>query len=241
MKLISMTKYRLHRYFYSSRPVFPLIITICFLGIMYSMKPVDICSSYLLSGVFQFVLLTFVALSMSGSEETSEEQLLLLHGNTWRAYCVSREMTLCMISFLYGALLAFVPIFLNCINRFSLCKRILLFSDVAAGTMIIIGSGLAGIAIGDMLHPRIMSDRKMAVVAAVGLMILSIAKDAVIEKYRFLTVFGIVLPSVMKPARDLGNGDYFELRPVIVFLFWMLFYYLMVAVMKNLVLSLKRF
>ena len=40
------------------------------LGIMYSMKPVDICSSYLLSGVFQFVLLTFVALSMSGGEET---------------------------------------------------------------------------------------------------------------------------------------------------------------------------
>lgn len=241
MKLISMTKYCLHRYFYSSRPVFPLIITICFLGIMYSMKPVDICSSYLLSGVFQFVLLTFVALSMSGSEETVEEQLLLLHGNKWRAYCVSREMTLCMISFLYGALLAFVSVFLNCINRFSLYKRTLLFSDVAAGTMIIIGSGLAGIAIGDLLHPRIMGDRKMAVAAAVGLMILSIAKDAVIEKYRFLTVFGIVLPSVMKPARDLGNGDYFELRPVIVFLFWMLFYYLMVAVMKNLVLSLKRF
>lgn len=205
------------------------------------MKPVDICSSYLLSGVFQFVLLTFVALSMSGSEETVEEQLLLLHGNKWRAYCVSREMTLCMISFLYGALLAFVSVFLNCINRFSLYKRTLLFSDVAAGTMIIIGSGLAGIAIGDLLHPRIMGDRKMAVAAAVGLMILSIAKDAVIEKYRFLTVFGIVLPSVMKPARDLGNGDYFELRPVIVFLFWMLFYYLMVAVMKNLVLSLKRF
>lgn len=208
---------------------------------MIELKPVDICSSYLLSGVFQFVLLTFVALSMSGSEETSEEQLLLLHGNTWRAYCVSREMTLCMISFLYGALLAFVPIFLNCINRFSLCKRILLFSDVAAGTMIIIGSGLAGIAIGDMLHPRIMSDRKMAVVAAVGLMILSIAKDAVIEKYRFLTVFGIVLPTVMKPARDLGNGDYFELRSVIWYLCLMMSYYLIVAVMKSLVLSRKRF
>lgn len=205
------------------------------------MKPVDICSSYLLSGVFQFVLLTFVALSMSGSEETEEEQLLLLHGNTWCAYCVSREMTLCMISFLYGVLLEFVPVFLNCINRFSLYKRTLLFGDVAAGTMIIIGSGLAGIAIGDVLHPRIMSDRKLAVAVAVGLMILSIAKDVVIEKYSFLTVFGIVLPSVMKPARDLGNGDYFELRSVIVFLFLMLFYYLMVAVMKSLVLSRKRF
>ena len=107
--------------------------------------------------------------------------------------------------------------------------------------MIIIGSGLAGIAIGDVLHPRIMGDRKMAVAAAVGLMILSIAKDAVIEKYRFLTVFGIVLPSVMKPARDLGNGDYFELRPVIGYLCLMMLYYLIVAIMKSLVLSCKRF
>lgn len=108
MKLISMTKYRLHRYFYSSHPVFPLIIMLCFFGIMYSMKPVDVCSSYILSGVFQFVLLTLVTLSMSGSEETVEEQLLLLHGNKWRAYCVSREMTLCIISFFYGALLVFL-------------------------------------------------------------------------------------------------------------------------------------
>ena len=205
------------------------------------MKPVDVCSSYILSGVFQFVLLTFVALSMSGSEETVEEQLLLLHANKWRVYCVSREMTLCMISFLYGVLLAFVPVFLNFINQFSLYKRTLLFSDVVAGTIIIIGSGLAGITIGDVLHPRIMCDRKMAVAAAVGLMILSIAKDAVIEKYRFLTVFGIVLPSVMKPARDLGNGDYFELRQVIGYLFFMILYYLIVAVIKNPVLIRKKF
>lgn len=241
MKMISMMKYRLHRYFYSSRPVFPLIIMLCFLGFMYSMKPVDVCSSYILSGVFQFVLLTLVTLSMSGSEETVEEQLLLLHGNKWRAYCVSREMTLCMISFLYGALLAFVPVFLNCINQFSLYKRTLTFSDVAVGTMIIIGSGLAGAAIGDVLQPRIMSGRKMAVTATVGLLILSIAKDAVIDKYRFLTILGTFLPSVMKPARDLGNGDYFVIKSVIAYLFFMILYYLIVAVIKNLVLIRKKF
>ena len=109
------------------------------------------------------------------------------------------------------------------------------------GAIIILGSGFAGIAVGDMLHPRIISDRKMAIAAAVGIMILSIIKDSMIEKCRFLRFFGILLPSVMKPARDLGNGDYFEVRSVLAFLIMMVLYYLIVAVIKNLGLNRRKF
>ena len=236
-----MTKYRLHRYFYSSRPVFPLIITVCFLGIMYSMKPVDVCSGYILSGVFQFVLLTIVSLNMAESEKIVEEQLILFHGKSRGAYCIAREMTLFVISCLYGAALILVSVIANCLNHFSLFTRTLSAGDVAAGAMIICGSGLAGIAIGDALHPRIMRDRKLAVVAAVGLMILSITKDGVIKKYGLPMCVGILFPSVMKPARDLGSGDYFEIKAVFAYLFMMMGYYLVVAVIKNLILSRKKF
>ena len=236
-----MTKYRLHRYFYSSRPVIPFIIILCFIRIMYSIKPMGVCSGYILSGVLQFVLLTFVTLNMNGNEKIVEEQLLFFHGHRWRVYCIARDITFLLISCFYGAMLAIGPVIVNCFNGFSFFNRSLTVEDVGLGAIIILGNGLAGIAIGDLLQPRIMNDRKMAIATAVGIMILSIVKDAIIEKCSAFVFIRIFLPSVMKAARDLGNGDYFETQSVMVFLLMMVLYYLVIVIAKNLVLARKKF
>lgn len=241
MRIVKMTEYRLRRYFYSSRPVIPLLIIVCFVAIMYSVKPMDICRGYLISGMVQFILMTFVTLSMNGNEEAVQEQLLLLRGHGWGVYCMARELTLLVISCFYGILITIGPVIVNCFNQFSFFTRTLTVADVGLGAMIILGSGLAGIAIGDALHPGIMHDRKLAVAFVVGILILSVAKDAIIEEYGFLRVFGILFPSVMKPALDLGNEIYFEAKSVLAFLLMMVLYYLVVAVIKNLVLSRKKF
>lgn len=241
MRSVKMTEYRLRRYFYSSRPVIPLLIIVCFVAIMYSVKPMDICRGYLISGMVQFILMTFVALSMNGNEEAVEEQLLLLRGHGWGVYCMARELTLLVISCFYGILITIGPVIVNCINQFSFFTRDLSVADVGLGAMIVLGSGLAGIAIGDALHPGIMRDRKLAVALVVGILILSVAKDAIIGEYGFFRVFGILFPSVMKPARDLGNEIYFEAKSVLAFLLMMVLYYLVVTVIKNLVLSRKKF
>lgn len=241
MKIISMTKYRLHRYFYSSYPVIPLIATVCFLECMYSVKPMDVCSGYILSGIFQFVLLIFVALSMNGKEETVEEQIILFHGNCWKTYCMAREINLLVISCFYGVILSFGPVIINCFNHFSFFTRTLTVDDVVKGAIIIFGSGFAGIAIGDIFHPRIIGDRKIGIAATVGMMIFSIAKEAIIQEYPFLKLFGILLPSVTKPELDLGNTDYFEIKSVVSFLIMMIMYYMVVVIIKNLVLKRKKF
>jgi len=201
----------------------------------------NVGSGYIFFGVFQFILMTFVSLSMNENEEIVEEQLLLLHGNSWGAYCVAREITLLLISCLYGVLHTVGPVIVNCFNHFSYFTRTLTVGDVIMGAMIILGSGFAGIAIGDFLHPRIMSDRKMAIIVVVVIMILSIVKDAVIEKYKFLMCFGMLLPSVMKPACDLGNGDYFDVKSVMAFILMMVLYYLVVVIIKNLAMNRKKF
>lgn len=241
MKIVDMTKYRLHRYFYSSRPVIPFIIIVCFIRIMYSVKPMSVCSGYILSGVLQFVLLTFVTLNMNGNEIIVEEQLLFFRGHRWSVYCIAREITFLLISCFYGAMLAIGPVIVNCFNEFSFFNRRLTVEDVVLGAIIILGNGFVGIAIGDVLHPRIMNDRKMAITTAVGIMILCIVKDAIIEKCSAFVFIGIFLPSVMKAARDLGNEDYFKIQSVIVFILMMVLYYLVIVTVKNLVLARKKF
>ena len=100
----------------------------------------------------------------------------------------------------------------------------------------------AMLAIGpDLLQPRIMNDRKMAIATAVGIMILSIVKDAIIEKCSAFVFIGMFLPSVMKAARDLENENYFKIQSVIVFILMMVFCYLVIVIAKNLVLARKKF
>lgn len=241
MKIVSIVKYRLHRFFFSSRPVIPLIVTMCFLGSMYSIRPMNIGSGYVLSGVFQFILMTFLTLSINGTEAITEEQLVLFHGNTWSSYCVAREITLILISCVYSLLLTLYPIVINCCNGFSFFTRALTAYDVSMGAIILFGSSLAGIAIGDLFHPRIMSNRKLSISIAIGVMLCSIAKDAMIAKSRFLAPLNVLLPSVMKPAGDLGNGDYFAFSSIISFLFQMILYYCVIAAIKNIILYQKKF
>ena len=154
---------------------------------------------------------------------------------------MAREITLLVISCFYGILLTIGPVFINWCNHFSYFTRPLTAIDVAMGATIIMGSGVAGIAIGDVFHPRIMGDRKIAVAVAIGIMILSVVKDSVIQKYEILTLAGIFLPSVMKPAHDLGNGNYFEAKSVFTYLIMMALYYLIIVVIKNLILNRKKF
>lgn len=47
---------------------------------------------------------------------------------------------------------------------------------------------------------------------------------------------GMFLPSVMKAACDLENGDYFKIQSVM-----MVFCYLVIVIAKNLVLARKKF
>jgi len=45
----------------------------------------------------------------------------------------------------------------------------------------------------------------------------------------------------MKVAHDLGNGDYFKIQSVLGFILMMVLYYLAIAIVKNLVLTRKKF
>ena len=75
MTIFNIMNYRLHRYFKSSKPVFPLMIIFCFIGSMYTFKPMDVLSGYIISGVFVFGLMIFVVFNMGGGEEKAEEQI----------------------------------------------------------------------------------------------------------------------------------------------------------------------
>ena len=241
MKIIHITKYRLHRYFASSKIVFPVILVLVFIASMYSIRPMNITSGYILSGIFHFILMIFVALQMNGAEDIMEEQLQIFHGGSWKIYLVSRETALLVISVLYGLILSVAPVIVNAINGFQFFTRSLMAADVLQGMLIIIGAGMAGIAIGDLTHPRIIENRGYSLVLAVGLMVLSLLKNIIVEDYPQVIFLKYLLPPVTKPAYDFADADYFKLVPILLYFLLSVLYYLVVVLIKNMIICRKKF
>lgn len=241
MKIIQITKYRLHGYFASSKTVFPGILLLVFISAMYSIRPMSIVSGFILSGVFHFILMIFVSLQMNGAENVVEEQLQIFHGGGWKPYCLARETALLVISAFYGLILSLAPVVVNCVNEFQFFTRILTAGDVLQGMMIILGAGFAGIAIGDLTHPRIIENRALSLAMAAGLMLLSLLKNILVEDFPFLNFLNCILPPVMKPAYDFANGDYFVLSSVLLYFLMMLIYYMIIALVKNAIFVYKKF
>ncbi|MDD6037397.1 MAG: hypothetical protein PUD20_01155 [bacterium] len=241
MRLMNKIKYRLHRYFLSSKPVFPILIIFAFIASIYSARPMEVNSGFIISVVFQFCLMIFVTESMNGSEITDEEQILFLHEKRVTGYLAVRELSMIFVSVIYSLIICLGPILVNCWNHFAFFRRELTFFDCAMGFVMVIGSGLCGIAIGDLFNPRIKTDRKIAIVSTIFILIITVAKEGILERVKYLEVLNILLPPVTEPLKQFSSCDVFDERTVMLIFAWMAIYYLVVTAIKFKLMDKKRF
>ena len=75
-KTVSLVKTQLQIYFKGSTFIMPLIVSVIFLYTMYTIKPQQIVSSYLVSSVFLFFVMVWVGLSVNSGENIVTEQIL---------------------------------------------------------------------------------------------------------------------------------------------------------------------
>ena len=241
MKLTHSVAYRLRRYFAGSKPVFPFIIILCFMGGMYNFKPMDVLSGYIISGVFAFGLMIFVTFNISGSEEKVEEQIMFLRGDCSAQYYISRELSFAAICALYSLVIAIGPVGVNIVNRFDYFTRPLTFYDVVMGFILILGSGLAGTTIGDVLNQRVMNNRKLSLMLTAMIALLAFSNDGIQQKVSYLRVLNFLLPPVMIPAKLFTGADIINAGKMLLILLQFVIYYAVVAAVKIAVMNKNRF
>ncbi|MBO4456552.1 MAG: hypothetical protein J5802_02400 [Butyrivibrio sp.] len=241
MKLCNSINYRLHRYFAGSKPVFPMIIILCFIGSMYTFKPMDVISGYIISGVFVFGLMTFVTFNIGGSEEKVEEQILFLRGNSLIDYYISRELGLIVICALYSFITAIAPVFVNAMNGFNFFTRSLTVHDVVMGIILLFGSGLAGTLIGDLLNLRIMKNRKLSLMLTAMIALLTFSNDGIQQKVSYLGILKFLLPPIMTPAKIFSGADVINTGKMLIIFLQIIINYVVFTAIKIAVMNKNRF
>ena len=232
-KTMNLVKLQLQIYFKGTRFVMPLVGSAVFLYMMYSVKPLDIVSSFLISGVFLFLLMVWVGLSATFGEDTVTEQLVFLRVQSGACYYVSKVLFLICIALLADILYAAFPVIQNLLNGSDLFTRPVIMADVGNALLLQGGSAFAGAALGSFLHPRILKNRKTIIIVTVFLAVLSVTSTAITEMFPAMKWILWVLPPVMVPAKIYGNAEFFALGQTGILFLVLIFYAIVYSVIKS--------
>ncbi|WP_026497970.1 hypothetical protein [Butyrivibrio sp. WCD2001] len=220
--------------------VIPTVATAIFIGAMYSVKPVFICSSFLMSSFFIYIIGVFISMTLQAKENDVFEETLLLHCESGKSYYLSRELIMFGINCIYTLILLGYPIirYLSDNNFFT---RNMTAFDVIFGGLIIFVSGLAGMEVGDFFHPRIFTKRRDSIIGAIFVSVLAICKLGLIDNYPILKVPCILLPPIMDSFKLVGDSDIFSPAGMLLICIHMVGYFLVIMLLKIKLLGIKKF
>lgn len=218
----------------------PTVATLIFLGVMYSIEPFDVCSSFLLSAVFLYFICLFLAMSLNGRENDIYEETISLHCVTPHSYYLSREMLLISLDFCYAFVLTLVPVILFFMDntRFT---RLMKFEDIVCGGLHIFMCGLGGVLIGDFFHPRIFRKRRDAIIGALAVSLLAVTKEGLIGLSAAFGILNFVLPPITDGLKSVGSSGFFKPADMMIICIHFVIYYLVILMLKIQILQKKKF
>ena len=211
--------------------VIPTVLTVAFLGVMYSIMPADVSASFLLSGLFLFAICTFFSMKIQLKENDVQEEVLLFHCHSEHCYYMAREMVLVSIMLVYAVVLTAYPLIRGFLHP-GFFARPLRSEDLIFGPLILLGNGFCGIAFGDLFNHRIIRVPRYAVICLIIVSVLAVTKFGLIHLSAFFKVLSVITPPIMDGFMMVGDTDLFDKTGSLLILAHMLIFYAAAVVIK---------
>lgn len=242
MQIISeLIKYHWQQYLKTNKFVMPFAALIIMLYSIYSSKPVGVVDSLTSSCVFVFLIASWIGISVCALEDPASEQVIILRINSHKKYYFIHALFLASLSAATALISTVVPILINLSNGGRLFNRSLLFSDIISGFLLLFLSAFLGCTLGELAHPRMIHDRKSALLAIFFIDIVSVIKTALLTSFPiFKLILWIVPPISLVPSAFL-NARYFVWQTAALVSAVLILYSCILAFLKIMLLSKIKF
>lgn len=214
--MTGLVKYQLQQYFKSTKFVMPAAVLLILLESIYSMKPLEIVSTMILSGSLIFLVMTWVGVTTSDLENPASEYILILRAGSEVRYAVSHILFVGLLSLLYSGIAVAVPLLQQLANGPSYFTRVLTVWDVLFGGLILLLCAFAGAALGELANPRILRDRKVTIMGVFLTAVFAIAKGAVLAQWAFAKWILWIVPPVAELGMLFAGQDGFSGSSVLI-------------------------
>lgn len=220
----NLLSYHFKVYLKSNKLLLPFLIYLFYLFTAYGIMPYSIVSSFSESAWVVFFIMTFVGFSYSELENPVTEQLVLLKVKNDNLYYMSRIVVLVIVGVIMSVMGMLYPVISNIYNSSQLFTRDLLLSDIMFGLALHCIMGFLGAMTGSLFHPRIIKNRKIAILMVFIAAILAVAKGALIEEVPFIGFITWIFPPVYDTLVIFTNSEFFSLHTMAIPFLWGLLY-----------------
>ena len=223
-KMWSTAKYRLICYWKGYTFVMPLIVICAFMGMMYSVKPMDVVSGYLITVYFLFFLMVWIGMTETNRENRVMEQILELRVHKTCAYFGGRLLLLFFLSLFAACLCTVWPFLKNVMEKGTFFNRPYLPADFINSFLLNLGSAYSGAVIGSFLHPDLCRDRRTAISLTALLSMLAALQGMIVNVKPVLKYVLWILPDISFAAVRYGNEEYFKISISLEYFFMLVDY-----------------
>lgn len=214
-KIVELVKYQLRIYFKDSRFIMPFVALAVFLYMMYSVSPAGIVGCFCVTCYMVFPLMAWVGFSVSSSENEVMEQILMLRVQSNTVYYMGKALFLIIIELLVDFICLVFPLAKNILsylaNKTFIFDRQLMGYDVLNIVLLLVGCSFVGGALGSLLHPCVIRDRKFAVLLTLLAVVLTVIRTSVIQEIPVFKLIAWVLPPIDKILIIYGSENSFSL------------------------------
>jgi len=207
--------YHFKTYLKSYKLLLPFLIYLIYLFAAYGIMPFSIVSSFSESAGVLFFIMAYVGFSYAELENPITEQLVLLRVNNDTLYYLSRLTVLLIIGFVMSILGLLYPLVLNTVNNNHLFTRSLQFDDVVIGFTLHALMAFLGAMTGSFFHPRIIRNRKMAVLLLFFTSVMGISKGALIDYFPQTRFIAWVFPPVFDILASFTGLQFFVIATML--------------------------
>ncbi|KNZ40842.1 hypothetical protein [Acetobacterium bakii] len=220
----NLLRYHFKVFLKSNKLLVPFLIYLFYLFTAYGIIPYSIVSSFSESAWVVFFIMTYVGFSYTEVENPVTEQLVLLKVKNDNLYYLSRIVVLLIVGIIMSVIGMLYPVISNIYNSSQLFTRELLLSDIMFGLALHCMMGFLGAMTGALFHPRIIKNRKIAILMVFFAAVLAVAKGALIEEVPFIGFITWIFPPVYDILVTFTNNEYFSLQTIAIPFLWGLLY-----------------
>lgn len=232
MKTIyELVRYQRKVYFKSSQFVMPFALMMAYLAFLYAMVPVSVVDSYVQSAILCFFIMVWAGLMYHNLEPVVSQQIILLRiKKDWKWY-VSESLFLFFLALLAGTVCVVFPLVQSLIDGL-VFQRQPMAGDIGSALLLHYMAGFTGGAVGMLFHPRILKERKLAVILTAVTALLAVVKNGLIHEFPIFRVVGWLFPPVAEFADRFVGQEVFAFGGLMQAAGLLLFYGAVVSVIR---------
>lgn len=220
--LIAVLKYNLKMYMQSYKYIMPFLVFMIYMGMEYYITPVDIVGSMISSAAFLFALMTWIGFTYCNNAELIAEEVLILKLKSHTRYWISKIIFMSVVGLFFSILSIGAPLIYNLI--YNVFKYPVTFGDIFVSFIIHMSLSIIGALIGMLLQPRMISNRKMAMLCAIFIVLMSIVKGPVINEFPYAKYIMWFFPPINEISQAYLNFKHFNIHNLIMPLIIMIIY-----------------